>query len=1794
MPPPTQNCQNCLTPTMINSDSIEISEVKKSTVSHTANLSNQQYENFILYNLIKNNSPNDVSINTYSIPSGLDTNDTNLTIQRNDPGNLIPHTIINNNDKYVQSEKFALDVKYSDNQRTTNIIRANPILGPTSITVPSNIILTDKTISYYNSTLKIDVSLNNEPQLTDGDEPWSVTYDRDLHSMNYFAAINSHLNTSEASNHVDKYPFRIYEDITTNIHSLGVDGIYFTQNDNDQRVAHYFADDDLENTTLAVNNLELSRNNYTDFNSEDFGTYKIEQLLPDDSNIETSITSTNGGDVSDITDLFPIGDENGDDITTDLIDFEDVTTFVDTLESGNSSKISSGFTATLNVSVGGEYSCNENNKFSINDTSLTVSGSDENLNYFTNDKSNNRHYVDISNGSVTLDANNANVSAGYITLSNGAETLETTYHTTSGEVVIEPTTTNARADITDGTLASEINVYYNTVEGSTYISNNLRVAGDVSYDVKLLVESTSNTANETYDNTDDKRNLVPNTANTDLTVDSVDSRLVIANDNTPVNFDIRSQTNFKFFDADTNNKIRNSGKINILNIENKNILVQDGPLYSKLTEEGEITEIPGTSCDVALVNTPLNNMPYTDYRIKLVTKNATDISNTTAPTNGWTFALTHLQNDSLGLPSTTVWDTILGDSNHRSEIIPDVFSFLHGNTPLNIQYKLIVEPTASSLNYIKYKFDVLSNGSTYSFGYNDTQFEIENDMIDTKLADVLSTSVTGNGLDPSLYIFERWLRKKQYKATLDPNLPFYKNLLLKTPVLKEENVYYRAWKKSGNGKGNEISPVNLQSFTLTGETDKMNTVNVRLVESFGSTTATGTTSQSVDSTIANSPLICNIVLNPNDCGIFKTKLQGKDLTNNIWNDLGVDAHIDPFIKQTGTIQNYDTNNITGAFSCEVRVAFPLDEIVKESLYYIDITNPLNDSANLIITANLYSFNTEDIANNPNLIDAFSPYKSTFTDSVIASYKTATNYVCDLTLNSNIYKLTISHLVSGVSKKDVEIDFPKDYVLNFNIINSAKNLFSVYRTIDSVTNFLGYKFETTEGNTNDRIFKVEDGVYLTLVNNVVAGMGSTFSLLKDEVKVNFVNHNGYTQQPNADWKNNWQTIVLDSNNTKTVSNNGTRSVIFHQTRGYNVTGTNKNISINRTATQYRFVLDASNAAISGSERTNGTENQIYEQIWNGGVTNNTNIFKIDTLKSTSTADGLWNTNVTANDDKVYLDIGLLLNIHQSILAETDTVRLYEIIPSAASYNYTFANTLNTPAITNGTGSGSLFDGTLTKFFNFKIRSLKVTYPIQIKLEYVSSRIVISFINNYKVNPSTASGWRTLRTLDAIDTAVGKDMSLDVNTSRNATSAYHISLKRTAEKTGQFTSYFVCAPPSFGIEFNALDADIRTLPFSQSGRTRTTVHVDALSRTQTYNLRSYVADSKVGENTNISSPTLNLQNLRTSTNANRQNLIVKGNNLKISIYNGINVPDSSTAPIGASINNGIEYDGLINEIVNAPPRNANKFRANLIGNGYDISYSQPLTGIAENLNDSFNINFTISNAFLPASTSYLPLAINKSSRVTLYDSRFHYGYNGKYYLILHKYDSEDGGVDYNTLLAANSNIRQVSFRLDRKSQKSIELYMLDNSGNRALVNPINLSDASNINHLLDNLNVNDLSGNWSETSITVESAGVSLAALDYAGMNGIRNLLQYNPSDRLSNKTLFIKRADIFRVYSSVGSPVLRITNSGNIITPKVTTSMVSLLQQSVVTGSRDVTYGTEAISTGLFSEGALDFSGNWLQ
>lgn len=1807
---------NTVTPTIINSNLIEISEVKKSSSS---NMNAHQYENFILYNLIKNNSPDDISINSYSIPSDVDINNTRLTIQPNDPYNLKHHTIINNDDSLIQSEKFALSAEYIDKQITTEKIGDFVIVGPNnSRIVDSNITLTNRTISYYDSNLKFDISFNNDIQYTDNS--WCVQFDRKYNYMNYYAAINSHLNTQNG-----EYPFRIYEDISINKLSLGVDGHYFlpvtnTATDYNRRVIHKFVDDaNLVNYTLAKNNLELITNNITnfDFSRNHFGTYKIEQT--DSSNITTVLTYNGQNATNNDIITFPIETDYGTQISTDLFTFQYVSGMVNRLHPENSSKITSGFTATLDIS-GGKYDCSSNDHFSIDDTDLTVDGSDKNLNYFKNSKSNNRHYVEILNGSVTL-SDNSNVDLGYITLSSDAETLESPYHTKEGNIEIKTTYSSERVENLSGNLVNEINIYYNTSEGSniSVISDNLRVASDVSYNMKLLVESTTNPASVTY-GTNDKRNLATNTLNNYLN-DSSNSRLVIANDTQPLNFDIRSETDFKFLDEDPTNKIRQPNKINILNIQNENILVEEGLLSYELTSNGDVDTtsiVSGTSCDVALVNTPLDNMQYSDYRIKLVTKNANDLN---TPTNGWTFDLTPYKNDSLGLPDD-VSGILIGNSSHQSEIINDVFSFLNGNTPINIQYNLNVESTASTLNNIKYYFGVSSNGETYSFGYNDTQFEYDS-VNDTFFTEVTSSSVIG--LNKENYIFEKWLRRKAYKATLDPSLPFYENLILKTPSIYEENEYYRAWKKNGNNKGAEISPIALQSFKIGDVT--MNIVNVKLVENFNST-----------SQLSN--LSCAIELHPNDCKIFKAKLQGKDLINNIWNDLESEvAHIDPYIKQDGTITN-TSSSLT--FNCNLRVAFSLNVYVIKPNYYINITNPLTDSSNFNMTARLYSLSITDISNNPNLIDAFSPYKSTFTDSIIENYETSTNYICDLYLNTqtNKYTLTISHLVDGISKKDVEINFPKDFVLNFGIINS-ENLFSVNRTIDSNTSFLGYKFNNFSDNQENEAFKVEDGVYLTLLNNnLVMGEQQTFSLIRDQVKVNFVDDPNYipTSDDAKSWGETWQTIQLDSNNQQIASNTltsdstidnthgGTKSVIFHKTRGYYAS--NNIIKINRTATVYKFILDASNTGIGG--RSDGIENQIYEQTWEDGVTNNFRIGNLESKNSTPPTNGLWQNNVVGSNDRVHLDIGLVLKINQSILADSEDVTVYDITPIAASYNYKFKNPIGATEIVNGSGNGSLFDvdanGVLTNFFDLKVRSLKTQSPIQIKITYLSSKLEIFFNSSYTSKPDEINWETPICSFTPGEIYVGNPIKLHPSDNTLDAGSYPISLKKTAEKIGRFISYFVCAPPSFGIEFNSIDSNINSLPFNQSNITRTTVHIDATTRNNnSCDLYNIVGSTKIGNHTTVRSPNLDLQVLKTTASNNIQNIQnvkIKGNYLKLSIYSGLKRPDasmvtiyvdSSSNPSGTSevdssynyyvftdssnslIGDGEEFNGTIDDILNSPTRNADKFSVIMNNNKYDISYSQPLNGITEIKNDTYNIEFIIDNAFIPANVSYLPLPTNKSTAVSLYNTSLHYGFNGNYFINLIKYHlSDDAGVDYNALLAPNSNIRQVSFRLNKISRKSILLYMLDNSNGRVLINPINLSDASNVTNLLDNLNVNDLSGEWHETSLNgVRSVGISLAALDVYGKEGIRDLLQNKPFHQLTNKTLFIRRADILRVLSAVGNPVLRITNSGNIITPKVTTSIISLLQQSVTTGGRNISYGSEAVSSGLFSEGALDFSGNWL-
>lgn len=1942
------NSQNVLTPTMRNSNMIEISQVSRSTVTHANNLNKEQYEDFILYNLVKNNSPDEVSVNRRSIPSQLGINDTNLDIQINDPDNLKQHIIINNDDKYIQSEKFALNVEYNEKQTINTEVGSDLlVIGPNTKRFQADIKLQPDTTSFYDSNLKLEATLNNDKQYTQ-DSSWSAEFDRKYNHMNYFAAINSHLSTSNDANDTIKYPFRISGDAAVNVNSMGEDKVFFTQGSKVQhlqpaRSVEFFSDTNgLLNNSLEVNKLQLVRNtDYINFDGTEFGSYKIEQT-EDSSNVSLALKRTDTQVFSNIGTNYPVGTWTGADLSDALINLGDINKAVNKLDASNSLYIADGFTATLSVSnnSGGYNLYNPNSKFSLNDNELNRTGDVNNTDYFNNHKPRGRHFVDIStNGSVRVDSTNAN--ASYVSLSTGSESLEYPYHTTPGAVYIDTKNVTQRTiDVTDPSAVqlfenNSIKVVYKSNEtdatGLSQLQDNLRIAGDVEFDVKMLVEATANQSSVVYD-INDKRNLCKNTLNTGSDVSN--AVLVIANDNKPINFSLDSS--FVLLETDLSKKIRNTDRINILNIKNNSKLVNDGLLHKALIADGQPNAgeismnsvVPGVTCSVNMYDTNLTTMPYTDYRVKLTAKTAADISNNTKPTNGWTFDLTTLQNDLYKL-TPDVSGSIIGDSNQQSEIINNVFAFLQGSTPINVEYKLVVDSTAESLANIRYKFNVTSNDPTsqatqYSFGYNDTLFEnLLTDLSDTNLAAIPTSSVTGAGKEE--YIFERWIRKKQYKALLNPSLPFYGNLVLKTDVTNEEDIYYRAWIKTPSGaKGFEASPLVLKTFTIGGVA--MNIVNIRLVKSFGALKLDGTGTWSESIPVDSKK--CNITLKPSECGILKANLQGKDLSNNVWKDLGYDfsnnewivppADIEPYIKKIGYISNYDSSKLSPSFNCEIKVAFPLNQIVSEKNYYIDITTPLGDPVNTRLEAHLYSFSVSDIQNKPSLATDFSPYRNTF-GSELADYKTSTIYNCDLSLNNGLYTLEISHLDATNTKKvDARIFYKKDYILNFNIIHSATNLLSIKKTVDSVVETT-YNIATIEGNANAKALTVAPGVHATLKSNLVYGMRNTFKLKRDEVHVRFVDNDVFKYN-HSYWadvsRNNLGQPVLNESNAQiklykpivltngslTIANeqtglNKAKSIILNKTRGY----TEPQININRTATTYTFTLDVSfeniiidekvnnqivyidisgdlssnnvtvlnrnrrilfgdasyNTAVADTARTryiisrifdassaydkadqqkssidpsyNYTyERQTYTQTWNRGAGS----FNIDTLLSNiipgNAATWLGNTVSTDNSERrVKLNIGLKLNVNESVLADGDNTRTYEIGTSAAPYTFEFKNPNGslTP-IRNGTGSGDLFEGIIFKFFNFRTRSLKTPYPVEIKLSYTGSVLRVLKSSNYTGNPSTL-GYVELATSPFYPDVTNGNQVFSLHPTLYNNANFPFKLRKLENKPGNFTSYLVCAPPSFAIEFNPLDSNIPTLPFPQTTGLTKKLYVDATTSSLQYNLFNEVDNtaSLIGNDLIIKRETsINLHDMRTSSNSETKKFHIKGSNIKISLFEGVQKPQQYliTKYVDASSNllsdtndysdaldkyeyqiftdvsnnlTSVEYNGAVSDLISAP---ATKFRVGLnVAGKYDISYAQPIGGVTNNsvVNNTYNIHFTIDNAFIPQNTSYLPLAINKSSTVNFYDSRFQYQ-NGKYYMLLNKYYFENQagniGTDYNALLVPNSNVRQVSFKLNKKAQKAVELYALDNSSNRALVNAINLSDMSSVNLLLENLNVNDLSGAWTVTNITENAdkqVGISLAGLDQAGMDGIRNLLKYEASARLYGKTLFIKRDDILKVLNAVGTPIFRITNTGNLVTPKVTTSVISLLQQSVTTASRP----DSGNAVGLFSEGGLDFSGNWL-
>ena len=1977
---------NTLTPRMYNTDYISLQQVSRSVANRSAMLSDASYENFILFNLAKDISPTDISVNRTSMPRDLSLNLSNTNIEiasPSDPNGLIDNVIFNNDDTYIQSESFAMNVKYSSGSSTSAKTDSYVIVGPSS-RIPSNINLTSSSSPLYDSNLKMDFTLNNSVQdsttpsstVNALNERWRVEFDRQYNNMNYFATINSNLNTVS-----NVYPFNVLPDLSINLVSInGEDNdsaVYFTREiSNGRRTAVNFAGvgQDMSRNTLAANSLKMYVDDgYINYNGSEFKTYKIEQS---DNGLGVLIQILNGNNYITGTRL-PIGQyTTGADVVDggNWLTFADISKNISTLHPSNPSNIDSGFTAILtvgNVTTGG-YTATSS-LFDLCDNNLTTTGSARNLNYFTNHKALGTHYVDISNGSVTI---SDSPNRSFITISTGEETLDSSFCSTSGRIVIEKTVkdtsnnTNGRVSflydlssdlITPTGLRSSftdmVTVYNSETElpSLTYadglgtfskLSTELAQAADVSYNVKLLIESTNNGTTLTY-NELDSRNLARNTPVNGTDIEN--TRLVIANPNKPIGFNISPQTSFTMNEGDSSNKIRRDNTISILNIQNTCNLVNDGSLCSGLNSDGidisYSTVVPGVSCKVDLIDTDISTFKYYDYRVILKTKTATDLSNSMAPINNWSFTLSTLENDRLRTGDVSGF--LIGNPQRVSEIIYNDAVFLQGQTNVDIRYTFSVDPIATSLNSTRYNFDASLNDITrgsqefnYKFGGStDITFDDIIDFSDIKLS-TISSGITGStNYAPADYIFEKWLRRKQYKAQINPSLPYYENLLLKTENVYEESFYYRAWSKSGNNKSFEVSSLILKQFTLSGST--LEQVQVQLVNSFGSIGQSFT-----NSVIRSYNPTTTITLKPKDCCIFFANLQGKDLSNNKWEDLGYDssnniwtttrAEIDPFILQTGTIHDYNTTS-GAAFSCVVNVVFPTTSqinnnfiIVKSSKYYIGITNKIG--VNTSLTANLYSFTYADIANNTSLSNYLSPYNNKF-DQLPTAFRSTTSYSCDLSLNNNVYTLTVSHLNNAQKYIDTVITFPNDFVLNFNIVSSPKNLISITKKITGSMPTVSYDNLTMENG--NRIVKVDEGVFLTLVANATYGMEESFLLKKDKINVQFINNitNNYDASNGNYYKNNntywadisgttlkYKPIVFNSASNLTIVNsestNKTKSIIFNRVRGYNMESTYNDIDVNRNPATYKFVLDVSYTIPQHVDTSNGLpvlikkvspfdllyakpvgdvsrntmdtsynratlvggdlslnyipyvvidassnwsvrdnyensidssynykfERQIYQQIWNSGVSS----FNINDVTSTGTISTESAATNTVESNIIHLDIGLLLKPTRSILSNAEDQANNRLVPinvTAANYSYSFFNPVGSiKPIINGDGSGNLFEGMITNFMNIKSRSVKAAIPFQVKVIYAGSLIRIFTADTYTTKPNQITTWTQIPTSPFTQ----NQLSLLTKVSLNPTifdGPFNIKLQRTATNNNAFTAYFVCAPPAVKITYIPINTQIISLPIPVNTITsnKKEIYYDITKNNEIINLRTIVNNTTyLNADVRITTPTISFDAYRRMSISDNvpYNFIINGNNINISLYSGVNAPQQNaiTYYVDSSLNKSTNvtdvsysftvftdssnqlvylnyptntdstiYSGPINFITNY----GNLLRVVRSSNtvGYDISLCQPvsqfLTGIT---NNAFNINFIIDNAFIPPNTSYLPLQTSRSSAVSFFDSNCRFN-NGKYYVFLNKY-SMTAATNYETILANNTNVSTISFMIDKVEQKALELFT-DSSNIHPLINSSKtISDPSHNKLLVDNITFDDINtGSWTIVEDVYRNIGITLSAINTPGVQGIRDFLVYNISSQIDNKTLFINRADIFRVSSAFGEPVFRITNSGNIIAQKITTSMLSLFQQSITTenlfpglNTATLTDDQLYLSTsdaklrGIYSQNSLDFSGNLLK
>jgi hypothetical protein len=1652
--------------------------------------------------------------------------------------------IISNNDTLLVNELFAMKMNYVD--KSGDIVSdsfTNSIGGSGSIS--TNVKLFGTTSSLYDSNLKIDISLNNSPQYSSGEE-WSVDFDRSSQNMNYFACINSYLsNASEDS------PFYILEN-SANIYSLGNNPEsvytdtgtkygthkYFTVDSSDIMIPHDISNSldsnwcrsELDNSLQDVSG---TRTPYV-YENYEFNTFKIIQDKP---HVNAVVTDSSNNNVEVNGSLLPFK-YNSVDISSTTFDIPNI------FDSSNANwnNIGDGFEMSLTVGKfqdGGYEIDTATNAFTLDNSDLT-----KNINnpYLTIDVQNSTHTFDITNGTVEAVSSTSSGNTAYITVGPEHETLEQTLYNVSGQIVIYTNEVNNRVNYPSGknnSLTDSVNVYYNSTEsgGKTVISdspNNLTTTDDVQYTIEVITGSTTD-----VNLVDDKRNLAKNN----------NALLVLATENSNISV---NDMNFVL----TSSLSTDPDYIQIVSIENKSILADKAPI-----KDQSGNTISGATSSVYVQHIDLSGLNYEEYRLVLNTKTVSDVSTLLQLSDGWSLA-------------TTDESVYIKGNASKTGVIRDDYLFMTNASDLSGQPQdqglditmtyafQVASPVITNTQAVKHRiaisfYDLLDN-TTYDttetvFYLDDQDITLINLNTNDPVQDLSScTNITSTNSSYPVtnYNFKKFTRTRTFNASFDCKFNFYTNLNFVTPLIQEISTYYEIY----DLQGNKLPSYLLRYFQCTDDNQSLSYTSVVLDEFYSVT----------------------FDLTQKVLSILNVQLYG---TNDGENYEAVDGKLDfldPFFNLKTTIAQFDgRQDATGIINIQFG-----EGIVDQESYYIDMQNKPGQNMSFSAKRYIYTVGTTDP-----LLTNFSYYNNFYNN-----LSDMTDCDIDFSFNGITNVLTV---YDGTTSNDVllTIEHPTTFIDNYNVIVCSWPLVEVRNNL--INDNLFYSLAL-----NNEV-QVDSGVYYIMKSGSNQSDTESFTLVKDRFKLNFCQ--------SLDFSNNNTDYLTEADFTESLINtpltctqeyqgNQTKSVTFSQVRGYYYVVGGDVIRLVRTPSTAVFKLKVSSI---NDYINDTTATKSFDNLYVGKT------LTVDSVSDTTNPPRTYNLGLKINmtesiiSDTDYNSSGYIIKATVAdYFANIDSNPYYPDIIDILSNGYITdpsCSDVLSPYIKGVKPSCIKSYGKFVLVITRNVPDLKI-YSLN-EPSYTENPSVSDTDTNRKVVDPYNTVWYYAGSFDYNEFLWTGYVLSNLNVRRIAAEGKDANSYGHVVFYNDYYSYYVVAPPSISVygyptagptQFN----QPTSLPISANP-----VFFKA------YDIKSQGDTFDYIDETNANT-TLTFKNNGNFNYAHylyhandKYYLMIEGNYINIAIYSG------GVATVGSglnddpiivdsNINNRLEniYNGLISDIGN-DENYSSYIDSNL---NYDICYNQILLETASH-NNRQNIQFSIGNAFVsenpntnPGNPSYyLRLISPLGTTVSFYQTNViyndaslnnHLDFSLNYYLIVDRYDANPN-INYDEILR-QSTLHEIFFPVSKHYTKEIRLGdIVDPSGypidQQEYLNEIELVDISNSAWVRD-------------LSFSLQYVGLTITSLSKTGTDSVGDLLKYNPRQSLQSKGLYVKLQDAIRVKNVLGNNLFRVTNSGNVQTSRIVTSKVSLYSQPNVLPNVNSNIGGSEDIISYFAQNTIGF------